>query len=212
MYFPSPPLEEGQSYLKVTGIWCFFGTRCLWCVDLLEKLRSNILVIIILSVYWDTVISIKYNYFILYTCWLFVRVVLVKYTKTCAYTVTLERVRATILAVEKQVLHIVRQRKCVCVCVCVVCVVCVCVCVCGVCVCSVCVCVVCVCGVCVWPLSPSMQRTCAMSCCYLCPVQLFQIFPHCAINITIFGDGGELLYIERVFDFLYALYVKRFSF
>ena len=57
---------------------------------------------------------------------------------------------------------------------------------------------VCVC-VCV-ALVIQHARACALLYCYVWPVQHLKIFPHCAIDITIFvGDGGRVaVYKTRV--------------
>ena len=104
---------------------------------------------------------------------------------------------------------------------------CVCVCVClyvyaCVCVWCVCMCVWCVCGVCmVCVYGCACVYVCGLRYparnahapyCHLWPVQLYQIFPHCLINETIFR--GERSYCTQnvCFDFLYNFCLQHFSF
>jgi len=105
-----------------------------------------------------------------------------KQDRKCTYNVTLRRVRATIVAVEKQY-----YTTCVCVCVCVR--VCVCVCVC-----------VCICSL-RYPACNAYAPYC-----HLCPTTLYKLFTHYLINGTIF-EKKTPLNIKCVHIF----YLRRFS-
>ena len=117
--------------------------------------------------------------------------------RQCAYNVIMRNVHETIVAVEKQyVLHI---SVCVCVCVCV--------CVAG----DKCIGA----GVCLHKCSLTYPACNVPSNLHLRPFWLHYIFPHYFIKGTIFRKGwGEerVRNIKRVFNFLYDLYSKHFSF
>ena len=57
-----------------------------------------------------------------------------------------------------------------------------------------------------------MQSACAILHCHLCPVCLYYIFPHYLINGTIFWGEKHIEHKILVFDFLYNLYLKQYSF